>query len=201
MDLRIVAEAAAVLCRQGGQVRLAAGVDEQVIDEAQGVVAGGAVDSHRRIQHLRRHRAGAGRQDLLQEQPAVADELAESARVADRIGQPVRVIDADAVDQILRAPPPHLGVHRVKDVRVLLPHPGQPGDGEEPPVAQQRLAPVDEPVVLSRVDLARRTTARAGGNVCRAGGDGEAVLEVVELGLAGVGAGWVDDDEVIHRIR
>ena len=202
MHLRLVAGLAAELRGQLGQPRLAAGVDQQLVDEAQCVVPGGSVDGHRRIQQLGRRRGVAGREDLLQQQPAlVADQLAEPPCVVHGIGQPVGVIDADSVDQILLAPPAHLGVRGVEDGRVLLPQPCQAGDGEEPPVAQQRLAPVHQPVVLPVVDLPRRATVGAGGWPVRAGRDREPVLVEVELRLTAGSVGGGDDDEVRHIVR
>ena len=88
MHLRLVAGPTPVLLRQLRQPCPATAVHQQVVDEPQRVIAGGAVDGHRRLQHLGRSRSVAGGQDLLQQEPAVTDELARVVW-SPRISQPV----------------------------------------------------------------------------------------------------------------
>ena len=196
VDLLLVAGAAAVPGGQLGQPRLSAPVHQHLVDQPEGVVSRGPVDGHGGFEHL------GGREDLLHQQPPVlAGQPAEPPGVAHGIGETVGVVDPDAVDQILLAPAGHLGVGGVEDRRVLLAQPGQPGHGEEPPVAQERLPPVDQPVVLAVVHLLR-------GPAPGAGGHREAMVVEVQLGLRCVrvggvcgGVGGGDDDELVDILR
>ena len=162
-----VATTALVLVRAAGRD----GVHEDALDLAQGVVAGGAVHVPVGGQLL------AGLEDLLHHEVPLGQHVrAQAPHIAGRVGQAVRVVHAQPLDEALADPAGGLGVDGVEDLRVLHPHPGEGGDGEEAAVVQLGVpaAPADEPVVLAGVHRAGQARA-LGGRLVRGIGPGEDV--------------------------
>ena len=125
------------------------GIDQHRGEVGRSFVARGAGHGPARWERL------VGREDLLDHDERVGDEVAEPAQVRRGIGEPVDVVDTQSVDD---PGVPQFGDQRVRrgeDVRVLDAHAGQVGDVEEPPVVHERRAgpPVLEPVVLRRERL------------------------------------------------
>ena len=123
-----------------GQQAFRRGIDEQRADVVEELIAGRAGHGPVGAQLF------AGVEDLLHPHaPGAA--IAQPLEVAERVGEPVGVIDA----QPLRAELEHLGVRRREDLGVLLSHPRQVVDVEEPAVQPGRRIDVEEPRAQLRV--------------------------------------------------
>ena len=138
---------------QRGEVGLVIMIDEDAVDLAHGVIAGGALDRPIGQQRLARF------QDLFHGDPLVRGQLAQPAQILAGLDEPVGMVDAQAGDPGA-GPVTHPDVRRLQHARVLDPDAGQGRHGEEPAVVQLLVAPrpVHQLVVLPPVDGGRVVT-------------------------------------------
>ena len=129
-----------------------AGVDEELADVIQEVIAGCPRDRPGRGQFL------PGGQDLLHHDVPVPGGLAQPVQVALGVGEAVHVIDPQPVDCPFGDQAQDDAVGRLEDGLVFHPQPGERLDVEEPAVGQflGRRPPVGQPVVLLAEQLVER---------------------------------------------
>ena len=104
----------------------AGAVEHRLLQRPGVLVAGGPVG-----RPFGRQRLAPG-EDLLDQQPALAEQLAQAAEVGAGVGQAVHVVDAHAGEGAVTEELAGHGVHGVGDHRVLDPHRDEVVDGEEP---------------------------------------------------------------------
>ena len=129
-----------------GEGGLGRAVDEDAVDLAHRVVAGGA--GHRPVGR----QVLAGFEDLLDGDPGVRGQRVEPAQVVAGVDQTVGVVDPQPGDPG-GGPLRDQHVGGLEDGRILHPHPGQRGHGEEAAVGELAVAarPVHQLVVLAGV--------------------------------------------------
>ena len=136
------------------QLWLASRIDEHVVDESHGVVAGGAVDRPVRGQ------AFAGREDLLDADPAGGQITSETLEVAARLCQAVDVVDPDPGDHPLLEPAAGQFVHQLRGGLVLHAQRDEVVDGEEAAHVAEAASPSHQAVVLRIEELGQLESPR-----------------------------------------